>query len=62
MKTFFTFLVLCLFGNSLAQRAMDTVDTKLGKIVVYSNQNWELIQEDTFDGVLNPQVHEIMNS
>jgi len=62
MKTFFTFLVLCLFGNSLAQRAMDTVDTKLGKIVVYSNQTWELIQEDAFDGVLNPQVHEIMNS
>lgn len=62
MKTFFTFLVLCLFVNSLAQRAMDTVDTKLGKIVVYSNQTWELIQEDAFDGVLNPQVHEIMNS
>lgn len=62
MKTFFTFLVLCLFGNSLAQRAMDTVDTKLGKIVVYSNQTWKLIQEDAFDGVLNPQVHEIMNS
>jgi len=62
MKTFFTFLVLCLFGNSLAQRAMDTVDTKHGKIVVYSNQTWELIQEDAFDGVLNPQVHEIMNS
>ena len=62
MKTFFTFLVLCLFGNILAQRAMDTVDTKLGKIVVYSNQTWELIQEDAFDGVLNPQVHEIMNS
>jgi hypothetical protein len=62
MKIFFTFLVLCLFGNSLAQRAMDTVDTKLGKIVVYSNQTWELIQEDAFDGVLNPQVHEIMNS
>ena len=62
MKIFFTFLVLCLFGNSLAQRAMDTVDTKLGKIVVYSNQTWELIQEGAFDGVLNPQVHEIMNS
>jgi len=62
MKTFFTFLVLCLFGNSLAQRAMDTVDTKHGKIVVYSNQTWELIQEDAFDGILNPQVHEIMNS
>ena len=62
MKTFFTFLVLCLFVNSLAQRVMDTVDTKLGKIVVYSNQTWELIQEDAFDGVLNPQVHEIMNS
>jgi murein DD-endopeptidase MepM/ murein hydrolase activator NlpD len=62
MKTFFTFLVLCLFVNSLAQRVVDTVDTKLGKIVVYSNQTWELIQEDAFDGVLNPQVHEIMNS
>ena len=62
MKTFFTFLVLCLFVNSLAQRVMDTVDTKLGKIVVCSNQTWELIQEDAFDGVLNPQVHEIMNS
>lgn len=62
MKIFFTFLVLCLFVNSLAQRVMDTVDTKLGKIVVYSNQTWELIQEDAFDGVLNPQVHEIMNS
>jgi LysM repeat protein len=62
MKKILFFLLISLLGDLMAQRAIDTIDTKQGRMVIYSNQSWELIQDSTFDGVLNPAIHEIMSS
>ena len=62
MKKILFFLLISLLGDLMAQRAIDTVDTKQGRMVIYSNQSWELIQDSTFDGILNPAIHEIMSS
>ncbi len=62
MKKILFFLLISLLGDLMAQRAIDTIDTKQGRMVIYSNQSWELIQDSTFDGILNPAIHEIMSS
>ena len=46
----------------MGQRALDTVNSKLGTLVLYADQSWELIQEDSFDGILNKDIHDIMSS
>lgn len=44
-----------------AQIPLDTVDSKLGKMVMYSDQSWELLPDSTFDGILNRDLHSIMS-
>ena len=44
-----------------AQIPLDTVDSKLGKMVMYSDQSWELLPDSTFDGILNRNLHSIMS-
>lgn len=45
-----------------AQIVVDTAVLDIGKIVIYSDQSWELIEDSEFDGILNPRIHSIMNS
>ena len=42
----------------LAQKAIDTVDTPMGKIVIFNNRTWSLLNESTFNGILNTRVHQ----
>lgn len=56
------FLVCFVSIHCIAQMALDTVDSKLGKMVLYSDQSWELLPDNTFDGILNRNLHEIMSS
>jgi hypothetical protein len=56
------FLVCFVSIHSIAQMPLDTVDSKLGKMVLYSDQSWELLPDNTFDGILNRNLHEIMSS
>ena len=62
----FSVLKMCLVCfvsiHCIAQIPLDTVDSKLGKMVLYSNQSWELLPDKTFDGILNRNLHEIMIS
>ena len=44
-----------------AQIPLDTVDSKLGQMVMYSDQSWELLPDSTFDGILNRDLHSIMS-
>ena len=65
MKVFIVlkvFLVCFVSIHCIAQMPLDTVDSKLGKMVVYSDQSWELLPDTTFDGILNRSLHEIMSS
>jgi len=47
-------------SNLQAQRALDTIDTEVGKIVLYSNKTWSFLQVSTFDGIMNPRIHQEM--
>ena len=62
MKFYHTLFILLTSFYSSSQIAIDTAVLDLGKIVIYSDQSWELLEEKDFDGVLNPRIHEIMNS
>jgi murein DD-endopeptidase MepM/ murein hydrolase activator NlpD len=55
------FLLCILFGfEAKAQRALDTIETELGKVVLYSNKTWSFLQVSTFDGIMNPRIHQQM--
>jgi len=56
------FLVCFVSIHCIAQMALDTVDSRLGKMVLYSDQSWQLLPDNTFDGILNRNLHEIMSS
>ena len=43
-----------------SQRAMDTVETIYGKMIVYSNKTWSFLNKSVFDGVMNPRINRIM--
>ena len=43
-----------------AQRALDTIETELGKVVLYSNKTWSFLQISTFDGIMNPRINQLM--
>ena len=45
-----------------AQRALDTIDTEVGKIVLFSNKTWSFLQVSTFDGIMNPRIHQQMQA
>ena len=46
---------------SHAQKALDTVDTQLGQMIIYSNKTWALYNKNVFDGILNRRIHKIMS-
>ena len=62
MKLFtgIAFLLLSFFGQG--QIAIDTVELKIGKVVLYSDQTWQIVEDKDFDGILNSRIHNIMNS
>jgi hypothetical protein len=62
MKLFtgIAFLLLSFFGQG--QIAIDTAELEIGKVVLYSDQTWQIVEDKDFDGVLNPRIHDIMNS
>ena len=62
MKFYHTLFILLISFYGSSQIAIDTAVLDLGKIVIYSDQSWELIEDEDFDGVLNPRIHDIMNS
>lgn len=62
MNIFLTlfFALMSFWGSS--QIIIDTANLEIGNILIYSDQSWELIEDEGFDGVLNPRIHDIMNS
>jgi murein DD-endopeptidase MepM/ murein hydrolase activator NlpD len=51
------------FGfSATAQRALDTIETELGKVVLYSNKTWSFLQVSTFDGIMNPRINALMQA
>ena len=58
---FFLFFSFFAF-HSNAQKALDTVETSYGKMVIYSNKTWAFLKINTFDGIMNPRIHKIMTT
>jgi Peptidase family M23/LysM domain len=55
------YLFVAVLGfQSKAQRALDTIETELGKVVLYSNKSWAFLHVSTFDGIMNPRIHQLM--
>ncbi len=45
----------------LAQKAIDTVDTPLGRLLIFENRTWSLLNESSFKGVLNERIHSFVS-
>ncbi len=58
----FVCLLLILFHLQFvnAQKALDTVETALGPIVLFSNKTWSYYKKNTFNGIMNMRLHKIM--
>ncbi len=54
------FLVFVNVALVKGQTCIDTIETSIGKILVFSNQTWRLYDENKFDGVMNKRVHQFM--
>ena len=62
MKLFTCIFFLFVASHCKSQIIVDTAILDIGKVVIYSDRSWELIEEKGFDGILNPRIHSIMNS
>jgi LysM repeat protein len=58
------FFLFILQSNSLvlAQKAIDTVDTPLGRLLIFENRTWSLMNESSFNGVLNERIHSFVSN
>ena len=58
------FFLFILQSNSLvlAQKAIDTVDTPLGRLLIFDNRTWSLMNESSFNGVLNERIHSFVSN
>lgn len=54
-------LTICLFLlqtlNSIAQYPIDTLHTLEGTMIIYSNRTWRMLEDETFDGIMNESVN-----
>ncbi len=64
MRSITLLFIFCLFFgfSATAQRALDTIETELGKVVLYSNKTWSFLQISTFDGIMNPRINALMQA
>ena len=44
-----------------AQKALDTVETDIGSIILYSNKSWSYYNKNAFNGIMNMRLHKIMS-
>lgn len=56
-KTLFLLSLLTISLTSFGQYALDTITTRQGKMVIYSDRTWELLKDIGFDGIMNDHVY-----
>ncbi len=61
LKVVVSFLFLVTLFYSKAQVAMDTIDTKGGRMILYSNRTWQYVEDQKFNGILNPRLHALVS-
>jgi len=66
MKQFLAILALVLsLNNTFGQNIyipIDTLETGSGTVLLYPDRSWEYLSEVTFDGVLNPELNNIVTT
>lgn len=62
MKKAILFLLLSVSYLSFSQVPLDTVDTDRGKMVIYSNRTWEMLDDIGFDGIMNEAIYNYFSS
>jgi hypothetical protein len=55
-------LLLFIYTFSFGQFALDTIDSKQGRMVIYSDRTWELVSDIGFDGIMNEQVYNLFSA
>lgn len=45
---------------SFGQRVLDTLSTLDGTMIIYANRTWEYIEDQNFNGIMNPQLHRLV--
>lgn len=58
----FLFFSLLISAVTLAQPSVDTLDTPKGKLILHEDQTWSIATDPSFNGILNPRIHGIVNS
>jgi len=65
MKNLFSFIILFITSaNLFAQPGVpiDTLETPEGKMFIYANRTWEYEKDRTFDGVMCPNIEEVVTT
>jgi murein DD-endopeptidase MepM/ murein hydrolase activator NlpD len=58
---FFFVIIVSTIGQLNAQQVLDTVYTDKGPMVIYSNRTWAFLKDRSFTGILNEQLHNLLN-
>jgi hypothetical protein len=62
MKNILYIFLLIFSTFSFGQVPIDTIDTDNGKLVLYSNRTWEMLEDIGFDGIMNEYVYNLFSS
>jgi hypothetical protein len=60
MRALSLLLVSLSFTTAFGQRVLDTLSTLDGTMIIYANRTWEYIEDQNFNGILNPQLHALV--
>lgn len=60
MRLFFLILLVNLPILVYAQKVIDTVDTPIGKLLIFENRTWKILNESSFNGILNERIHSLI--
>ena len=57
-------LFACFLSSNItfAQQIIDTIYTKEGTMLVYSNRTWEYLEDREFDGIMNEKLYEYFSN
>ena len=62
MKAIFLFSISLFSLSSFAQSVIDTIKTPEGTMVVYSNRTWKYLEDEAFNGIMNDDLHDLIDS
>lgn len=62
LKLVASFFLLFFTFKASTQVAMDTIETAGGRMILYSNRTWQYVEDQKFNGILNPRLHALVSN